>query len=115
MARRIFRVFLYLLPAALLMGCRPSITPEQELVLSVEPTELNLSAEPQTATFQITCNNFWAITGATSWCSPDVSGGTGPRTITVTVTRNETGGNRTTDLTLSSGNKTARVHVLQIP
>lgn len=52
------------------------------------PTTLTVSAEEAQALVKISSNIAWTISGGTDWCVPEVTSGTGDRTVKLVITPN---------------------------
>ena len=52
------------------------------------PTTLTVSAEETQALVKISSNIAWTISGGTDWCVPEVTSGTGDRTVKLVITPN---------------------------
>ena len=47
-------------------------------------------------------NVAWTISGATGWCTPEVTSGSGSRTVALTIADNDTRNPRSATLTVAS-------------
>lgn len=92
-------------------------TQKAGLSLSVSPSDPQLSADKgASVNFEITTNSSWSISGIPEWISLTATQGTGNTSITITTTeKNFSEKERTAELTVSAGNKTAKVKVIQAP
>lgn len=83
-----------------------------EVSLSVSPARLEVSAESGYVQFNITCSGSWSVTSDDLWLTPLIASGNGNGTAFVSIAAN-TGAERTGQLVVSSGSKTATVTVVQ--
>ena len=81
------------------------------------PSTLNYGIEGGPMTFEIISNVDWTISENESWLSLDLTSGSGIATITATTTENNTGGERTANITISQvaggADLTATISVIQ--
>ena len=94
---------------------RVRVTQEAGVPLTVSPSSLTLDGEAgKTGTFTITTSKNWSISGKPDWIQLSGMGGTGNTTITVTTLEdNRSENDRTATITITSGNKTADLKIIQ--
>ena len=80
--------------------------------ISVSPSSLSFLASGGTKQIQVTCNGDWSVSGQPDWCRLSMTSGSGNATIQLTAAQNS-GAQRTAQLTLSCAGKTAIVKITQ--
>lgn len=85
--------------------------------LSVTPTNISLtSSQGATATFAITASGSWSISNDAEWINISSRSGVGNTTITVTtLSENKSAKERSTDITITSGELSQTITVKQLP
>lgn len=86
---------------------------EVETRLDVSPSELSFESEKGSKTISISSNSSWAISSNASWLSVNSARGEGDATVSVSVLPNSSSEIRRGVLTISAGDKTSVVDVIQ--
>lgn len=81
--------------------------------INVSPSSLNFESSVASKTITIQSNTSWVVACPDSWCSVTPNNGNGDETLSVSVTENENIVERTTTITISSGEITEEVAVKQ--
>jgi len=94
---------------------RISQEPGTEIILTVDPTTLNLGQESgSNANFAITSNTNWTISVSDTWLNVSLVSGSGDETITVTaISTNTSNDTRTAIVTISAGELIRTIEVIQ--
>ena len=80
--------------------------------ITVSPESLSFLASGGTKSIQITCNGDWSVYGTPDWCTLSMTSGSGNATIQLT-SANNSGAQRTAQLTFTCAGKTAVVIITQ--
>ena len=94
-----------------IMGC--SKDDSIEVTLNVDKTELLLDSDGGERLLTISCNMYWLITDTSDWCTIDITAGTEDCTVKVNVDAYDGWEDRSTVLTVTSGDKTETITVIQ--
>lgn len=88
-----------------------------EVTLSVTPTDISLMAtQGASASFTVSATHAWVISCDADWINLSSKSGNGSTTITVTALGdNKSSAERSTAITITSGDKTQTVNVKQLP
>lgn len=88
-----------------------------EVTLSVTPTDISLMAtQGASASFTVSATHAWVISCDADWINLSSKGGNGSTSITVTaLSDNNSSAERSTAITITSGDKTQTVNVKQLP
>ncbi len=81
--------------------------------VSVSQTALNMDVGGSAVTFNITSQIDWTITGNQSWLTPDVTSGSGNKTISLTGTFNNSTNQRKDTITISGAGESYSVIITQ--
>lgn len=94
-------------------ACSKDDAPAPELAVSTE--SISLSADGTGKEMHIKTNVNWTVVSSESWCtvSPSSGAGTGTIKLTVAATSNTMDDNRSAQLTITAGNLTKQVNVVQ--
>ncbi len=97
--------------ALLFFACKE----EKAETLSASPDKIEVGSDGGSKTFNIASNMDWTITvdAAATWCTVSPLSGNGDKTITVTISSNQSQNPRTATLTVTSGAITAKITVEQ--
>ena len=76
-------------------------------------TTFSVAAENASGEIKISSNVAWTISGATKWCTPEVTSGSGSRTVALTITDNDTRNPRSATLTVASSQGKYAINVSQ--
>jgi hypothetical protein len=83
-------------------------------VLSVNVTEINVTAAAADSTIEITSNLAWTATSSKTWCSISPASGNGNSTLTVNVVENTVIEARTATVTVKAGDLTKTITITQL-
>ena len=87
---------------------------DQDPFLKIESqTTFSVAAENASGEIKISSNVAWTISGATKWCTPEVTSGSGSRTVALTIADNDTRNPRSATLTVASSQGKYAVNVSQ--
>lgn len=91
--------------------------PKPEVELSVTPTDISLMAtQGASASFTVSATHAWVISCDADWINLSSKSGNGSTSITVTALGdNKSSAERSTTITITSGDKTQTVNVKQLP
>lgn len=76
-------------------------------------TTFSVAAENASGEIKISSNVAWTISGATDWCTPEVTSGSGSRTVALTIADNDTRNPRSATLTVASSQGKYAINVSQ--
>ena len=76
-------------------------------------TTFSVAAENASGEIKISSNVAWTISGATGWCTPEVTSGSGSRTVALTIADNDTRNPRSATLTVASSQGKYAINVSQ--
>ncbi len=82
-------------------------------VFTVATTQLNFTDKPDSQDVSISTDGNWQATSSTDWISVSPQSGTGNATLSISVTENETDEERNGIVTISMGDATATIAVVQ--
>lgn len=87
---------------------------DQDPFLKIESqTTFSVAAENASGEIKISSNVAWTISGATEWCKPEVTSGSGSRTVALIIADNDTRNPRSATLTVASSQGKYAVNVSQ--
>ena len=87
---------------------------DQDPFLKIESqTTFSVAAENASGEIKISSNVAWTISGATGWCKPEVTSGSGSRTVALIIADNDTRNPRSATLTVASSQGKYAVYVSQ--
>lgn len=85
----------------------------KDITLSVDVSSLDFTVNGESKSFNISSNGTWTIE-APDWCTLSTKSGSNNREITVTVTQNTTGSEKTGEIVVTSqAGKTSKINVKQ--
>ena len=91
-----------------------SVTVKQEgKSFDVNTTVLNFNDKQETQTVQITTDGTWSAQASESWITLSPKSGSGNATLSITVSENTSDNERTGEVTVTMGDKNAKIGVVQ--
>lgn len=109
---KLLRILAAVAAGLLVLACNKT---EEEAQLSVSQTSINF--EPSGTlemSVKITCNVAWSITSNADWLTISPTSGNGSGTLTVKVQENPSVAQRSTDVKITAGSKSASLKVTQL-
>jgi hypothetical protein len=105
--------------SAVLMVTSGSISKQTNLLqqkattLNLSPSSIDAASIAGAYKLTISCNDAWTVASNQSWCTVQPTSGTGNSEVTVSVQENTTSNDRSAILTVTSGNISKQVNLLQ--